>query len=92
MARFTTRVELRDATWSDYELLHRVMAQAGFVRTITSDSGVTFDLPDAEYNFEGAATIDQVLQAARSAANSTGRQNGVLVTEAVQRKWVLEPV
>jgi hypothetical protein len=85
--RYTTRVELHDATWSDYETLHSAMAAKGFSRQITSDDGATYDLPTAEYNYEGTTPLDQVLEKAKTAAATTGRKYSVLVTESKARKW-----
>jgi hypothetical protein len=87
MARFTVRIELHNAAYLDYENLHRFMEQAGFTRTITSDNGTTYHLPTAEYNAEGTFSIDDALAAAKKAAAATGKRFGVLVSEAVKRKW-----
>ena len=70
MASFTVRIELHNANRENYEELHEQMATQGFKNTITSDSGASYYLPPAEYNFEGSATRDQVLQGAKSAAAS----------------------
>lgn len=60
---------------------------AGFSRFITSDDGQTYHLPTAEYDRSGDLTRSQVLSQARAAANSTGRDNAVLVTESKGRTW-----
>lgn len=87
MAKFTTRVELHEADSSDYDELHEHMKAEGF-RTTISGSDNTYVLPTAEYNYQGEVEIDDVLAWAKSAANKTGRKYSILVTEAVQRKWV----
>lgn len=88
MASFTTRVELHDAVYtSDYDTLHAAMAAEGFIRTITSDEGTTYNLPTAEYNKVGTYTRDQVLESAKRAAAKTGRKYSILVTESNGRKW-----
>jgi hypothetical protein len=87
MASFTVRVELHHATDRDYETLHFAMEQRGFSRLITSDKGVVYHLPLAEYNREGNLTLDQVIESAKLAANATGRNYAVLATESVARKW-----
>lgn len=56
MARFTTRVELHYADDDDYETLHAAMEDEGFYRTITSDDGIAYHLPTAEYNRDGNLT------------------------------------
>jgi hypothetical protein len=87
MASFTVRVELHQASYQDYENLHAAMARAGFSRFITSDDQKVYQLPTAEYDRECNVTIAQVLEQARAAANSTGKTNAVLVTEAGRRMW-----
>ncbi len=88
MANFTVRVELHQAEWDDYQALHSAMELQGFSRLITADNGTTYHLPWAEYNTAGNLTSAQVLDAARAAANTTGKQNAVLVTEAIRRTWI----
>ncbi len=80
---FTTRVELHHAsTREDYERLHTAMEAEGFSRTIKID-GITYKLPTAEYNYcRGELTKQQVLDAAKRAAATTGRTYAVLVTQA----------
>jgi hypothetical protein len=88
MAQFTVRVELHQAQWTDYETLHASMEQRGFSRQITSDDGKTYQMPWAEYNGIGNFSSIQVRDIAKAAADSTGKQNSVLVTEATSRAWV----
>jgi hypothetical protein len=87
MATFTTRVELHDADWSDYETLHAAMKSAGFSRQITSSDGITYHLPTAEYDRQGNLTRQQVLDDAKRAAAKTKKDAGILVTESAGRKW-----
>lgn len=84
---YILRVELHGAVYSDYETLHAAMAQAGFKRTITSDNGTVYQLPTAEYSVNSAADSMAVLRAARTAADRTGKRNGVLVVAANQSAW-----
>ena len=88
MARFTTRVELHSASYSDYETLHAAMGRRGFSRYIAADDGKTYQLPTAEYDKTGNFTAQQVLDAAKAAAAETGKSYAVLVTEAVSRTWI----
>jgi hypothetical protein len=88
MANFTVRVELHQATWADYETLHAAMEAKGFSRHITSDDGKTYQLPLAEYNGMGNLDATRVRDIAREAANSTGKSNAVLVTQAPARAWI----
>jgi hypothetical protein len=88
MAQFTIRIELHQAQWSDYEHLHAALEQRGFSRQIISDEGKLYNLPWAEYNGSGNFTSTQIRDIARDAANSTGKSNAVLVSEAPTRAWV----
>jgi hypothetical protein len=92
MAQFTVRVELHQATLAEYELLHRAMEKQGFSRFITADDGQTYHMPWAEYNGSGNLDSTQVRDIARAAANTTGKNNTVFVTEAQARAWVGLPV
>src|SRR5436305_1179783 len=92
MAAFTTRVELHSAEWNDYERLHQYMEQQGFTRTITASDGTVYQLPTAEYDFNGSNTAREVLAKAEYAAQRTGRRYGILVTEAKMRTWTGLPV
>ena len=92
MAQFTVRIELHEAQWADYETLHAAMQRQGFSRLITGDDGRTYDMPWAEYDGTANLSSMQVLGVARQAANSTGKNNSVLVTEAKSRAWSGLPV
>ncbi len=71
MASFTTRVELHDGTYQDYETLHAAMEREGFSRLIRSDSGQWYHLPTAEYDRSGNLTREQVIESAKRAASTT---------------------
>ena len=86
MARFTIRVELNDATWEHYKRLYSLMSQQGMTDVIPTTKGAA-KLPPAEYNFEGAATKEQVLESAKAAASKVVRTFSVLVTESNGRVW-----
>ena len=87
MARFMTRVELHSADGDDYETLHSAMETEGFERTITSDNGVAYHLPTAEYYRETTLTRQEVLDAAKRAATKTRKNFGAIVTEANGITW-----
>lgn len=87
MASFITRVELHGASQSDYETLHAEMAREGFARTITSDQGITYHLPTAQYEFVGNTTRSAVLEKAKAAASRTRKAFGAIVTEAAGSTW-----
>jgi hypothetical protein len=87
MAKFTVRVELHSASYSDYETLHASMERHGFSRFIKADDGKTYHLPTAEYVRSGELTRQQVLDSAKDAAAETGKTFAVLVTESEGRTW-----
>ncbi len=87
MAKFTTRVELHKANADDYLRLHTSMEAEGFIRTITSSDGVTYQLPTAEYNRINEMSRDKVLESAKRAADKTGKEYEILVTETEGRTW-----
>jgi hypothetical protein len=88
MAKFTVRVELHAASYSDYEMLHAAMERRGFSRFITADDGKIYHLPTAEYDKSGQFTRQQVLDSAKAAATETGKTFAVLVTESDGRTWM----
>jgi photosystem II stability/assembly factor-like uncharacterized protein len=87
MASFTTRVELHKEQPSDYETLHTEMGKVGFSRLITSDDGVSYRLPTAEYNLSGSFSRAEVLEKAKGAVKATGKDASILVTESSGRTW-----
>jgi hypothetical protein len=94
MATFTVRVQLKNVSNDESEVysdLHDEMRSRGFSRTITSDDGVTYDLPNAEYNFEGNKTRSEVLALAKAASKKavmyTDNEYMILVTESKGRTW-----
>jgi hypothetical protein len=88
MARFITRVELHDANYDDYEILHSAMEAEGFERTVISGDEVTYHLPTAEYYRETAVTRREVLGAAKRAAAKTKKKFAVVVTQANGITWI----
>jgi hypothetical protein len=87
MAWFMTRVELHDASRSDYTQLHEAMRKQGFTLDIVGSDGASYALPPAEYWYEGAITRDDVIGKAKKAAGSVKTQFAVIVTEAVGSTW-----
>jgi len=87
MARFMTRVVLHDdATWRDYDQLHREMESRGFSRQIRGDDARWYHLPHAEY-LEGQSTVIEVRDRARAAATATGKRHSVLTVEYTAAAW-----
>ena len=87
MNTYTVRIELHSNIYSDFDNLHEFMRQKGFSRFITSDDGVTYHLPRAEYNISTSKNRSQVLDLAKSTVNSTGKTAEILVTESYGRSW-----
>jgi hypothetical protein len=91
--QFTVRVELHQASLSDYQNLHAAMERQGFSRLITADNGKSFRMPWAEYDGSATLTTQQVRDIARNIANTTGKPNAIFVTEANSRAWIgLQPI
>jgi hypothetical protein len=86
--RFTIRVVLHDANWQDYVDLANDLAGKGITDVLIAEDGTHYKMPPAEYNYVGTETIDAVYNAAVLSAASTGRGHAVLVSAAVQRKWM----
>lgn len=87
MASFTVRIVLHDADWDDYNKLYEEMGKEGFSDEISSDEGITYEMPDGEYDISGALTKSDVLIKAKSAASKTGKKYAVLVTKSSGRSW-----
>jgi hypothetical protein len=87
MATYMTRVELHEATYNDYEILHAAMGNEGFSRTITGSDGVTYHLPTAEYYRDTQLTLAQVLESAKLAASTTRKNYGAIVTMSNGATW-----
>ena len=90
MTQYITRVELHSATELDYERLHSEMAKKGFSRRIIA-VGTAYDLPSAEYHFQGDASLSSVFSFAQQAANETGKRSWILVTQMLAIRFNLSP-
>lgn len=92
MAKFTIRIELHDAVSADYSELHDGMTKQGFSNIVVFNSGVRKRMPPAEYNFSGEKDRDEILQKVHVAAEPTGCEYEVLITESAGRTgWNLKP-
>ncbi|MCQ4969157.1 DUF2622 domain-containing protein [Atlantibacter hermannii] len=87
MAKFTVRVELHGAGDSHYDALYEAMAAEGFTKTITSVSGVVYDLPHGEYNYSSEESVGEVRTKVSAIADKI-ISNSVLVTRSSGRSWV----
>lgn len=94
MASFTIRIVLHEANSDHYEDLHdRMQLDMGALRVIQASTG-TFDLPDGEYIMSSKLTCPEVCDLAFKTASKVKAkpEPSVLVTEAVNRSFVLLPV
>ncbi len=66
----------------DYETLHFEMALRQFHREITSNTGLRYELPHAEYFSHGSLTAEDVLRLAEAAVAETGLTAEIMVTES----------
>ncbi|HYR58336.1 MAG TPA: hypothetical protein VEO95_06900 [Chthoniobacteraceae bacterium] len=87
MAKFITRIELHDADEGDYDTLNFGMEVEGFSLAITSSNSNTYYLPRGEFYREDNSTLEQVLQAAKSAAAKTNKEFAVIVSEMAGCTW-----
>lgn len=92
MGKFTTRIELRDATMDDYELLDKEMLQLGFTKILKSDDGSHFALPVGEFFKDSKSPIKDVYKEAEKAANGTGKKNWIITCETINRMWKLQEI
>jgi len=87
---FVVRVVLHGAKDpEDYNDFHEEMEAKHYYRTITSDEGVTFELPPATYRAGGVDwTMEMIRAEVRAIADATGFSNAVLVTESNGSAWI----
>lgn len=90
MAKFTVRIELRDAESSDYDELYHLLKAEGFSKYIKRfNNSITYKLPTAEYNYssETESTI-AVRNLAYRIAKKVNDRPAVLVTKSTgNRRW-----
>jgi hypothetical protein len=88
MANYIARVELHLAGPEDYERLHLTMQQRGYLRKIAGEDGVVYQLPAGTYFVSNtSAMLSVALRAAVEAANETGKESAVLVTDWQAARW-----
>jgi hypothetical protein len=88
MANYLATIELHLAGPEDYGRLHISMQQRGYLRTITGEDGVVYQLTGGSYFVTGtSASLEVALRAAVSAANETGKQSAVMVTDWHSVRW-----
>ena len=88
MANYIARVELHKAGYDDYEKLHAEMQQRSFARTIVGSDNKTYQLPTGTYVARNTSmTLDAALNAAKAAANATGRTSWVIAADWSSASW-----
>jgi hypothetical protein len=88
MANYIAMVELHLASPEDYEKLYQSMQLRGYVRKITGEDGVVYQLPAGTYFVSGtSAVLSVALNAAVDAANETGKKSAVIVTDWQSARW-----
>lgn len=88
MNKFTIRVEMYMATEQDYLKLHTEMERRKCIRFIQDYNDVWYQLPNAEYRYNGYLDIDGVLRLAQEALSTLRISGEILVTQAVDTRWV----
>lgn len=88
MPRFIVRVELYGGpSWQDYNHLHTAMERRGFVKTITSDKGVVYELPTATYYRDATVSLSEVLKDAKAAADGVWTSASAIAMETNGISW-----
>ena len=89
MELFVARVELHGVSHDEakYVRLHELMLAVGFYRTILGDDGITYHMLTAEYFMQSNKSLDEVLNLAKTAANSIATKNGVFISQLKLAKW-----
>jgi hypothetical protein len=88
MANYIARVELHLAGPEDYERLHLNMQQRGYLRQMTGEDGIVYQLPAGTYLVtNSSAMLHVALNAAVEAANETGKKAAIVVTDWHSARW-----
>ncbi|EQA45232.1 hypothetical protein LEP1GSC050_4308 [Leptospira broomii serovar Hurstbridge str. 5399] len=92
MTFFTVRIELKNGlrhnTENDsYRVLDKEMKKRKFKTTISGLPGKVFELPRAEYIYQGDEDLDGVFQLALSATKKTSGKYSIIVDQIVRSRW-----
>lgn len=88
MARYTVRIELREADTTDYEKLSKKLKLRGFTRHIAAKNGDKHVLPSAEYSFSSKyKSTRDVRDLAYQIAKTVNPDPAVLATKTSARAW-----
>lgn len=92
MARYSARIELHDASESDYDRLHKAMWKAGFRRVVMSDDRKLYQLPTGSYIIETAETAEVAYLKAKRAAAGVQSQFDIWFVEFSAARFALHEV
>lgn len=83
MPQYIIRVELHEAIFNDYEILHDAMLDEEFYKIIQdTNTEIFYRLPMAEYNYVGEnEDINQIAIKVERAASQTQRRFSIVVTK-----------
>jgi hypothetical protein len=92
MAEFFARVELHNATSSDYDTLHEKMDKAGFYRFVLDPNTANkhMYLPTGSYVSYTAGPIDRVALKVREIANSVKYLNKVYCAKVAEDRRLFD--
>ena len=91
MANYVARIELHNASYSDYETLHAAAQRRGLSRTIVSNDGTRYQLPTGTYVAENTnATLEQAYEAAQAAASETRKVFWTVVADWASARFSLQ--
>jgi len=91
MAYFMPRIELHDATRTDYLRLHEAMQAQGFSGEVKGKDGKMLQLSTGQYRFESKTlSVYQVLGEAISAAKTIGKKFAAVTTQGSSAWFGLE--
>jgi len=93
VAYFMTRIELHDATRTDYLKLHEAMQAKGFSREVKGKDGKMLRLPTGQYRYESKTlSVYEVLGRATTAARTIGKKFAAVTTQGSSAWFGLEEV
>ena len=87
MTEYIARVELHAASFANYEFLYLQMAQRGFTRTVAGANHTVYQLPTGTYFIASDIPLQEVLNRAVAAADTTLKSSAVVVAEWREAMW-----
>ncbi|MFT8326877.1 type V toxin-antitoxin system endoribonuclease antitoxin GhoS [Gluconobacter oxydans] len=93
MTTFIVRIELHNASGSDYTNLHHAMSNEGFSNTIQAGDGKIYKLPTAQYSMKTESDMNTVYNLAKAASQQTINQSNtsnafaVFASKTIGNQW-----